>query len=305
MIFINFLFKRNRRISSFLKDFISLSLCFIVLLSIISISFIPVIDAKTTDDKKIKDNPSVEKKVDNPSVEKKVDTSLKKKTSKELKIITNIKIIDNHKPKRDNIKLRMESEVGNISKNNSISALIAFYEETKTTIKQVDFIPSANHNNVKLVISDLKSKPTDIVHELNMSEKSTIYKYLDIKLTADEEYIGESGISSMTFTFTVEKTWIKNQYLDKHSIKMMRYHNDSWQELNTTLIHETSDMIYYEASTPGLSVFAVIGDTIIEESDAIVDDSIPIPWWMSIGVIITSFVFICIFIVKKRFIYSK
>ena len=186
----NYHFKRNGRLFSFLSDFLLFAFCFIILFSVISISFIPIVDAKTTD-KPVKDNPSVEKKEDTPSVEK------------ELKIVTKLKIIEINKSKQENIELTMESDLGNISKDNSISVQTSIKEKTKTTIQQVEFISSSNHNNVKLIVSDLKCKPVEVVKEFNIKDNSKVYKYLDIKLTADEEYIGESGISTMTFTFTV------------------------------------------------------------------------------------------------------
>ena len=84
---------------------------------------------------------------------------------------------------------------------------------------------------------------------------------------------------------------------------MMRYHNGSWQELNTSYVNETEDMLYYEAYTPGLSVFAVVGESIVEDSDAIVDGSTPVPWWVSFGVIASSSMILGVVLVKKRFIY--
>ena len=186
----------------------------------------------------------------------------------------------------------------------TISVETSEEEKLKTPIQKVVFKSSSNQKDVKLQVSNLKEKPVEVTNELNIADTSKIYKYLNIKLIANDEYIGESGISTMTFTFTVEKTWIKNHSLDKYSIKMMRYHNDTWQELNTTYINETEDILYFEAFTPGLSVFAVVGGIILEDSDAIVEGSISIPWWISIGLIASSSTSLCIVLVKKRFIYK-
>ena len=107
----------------------------------------------------------------------------------------------------------------------------------------------------------------------------------------------------MVKLFTVEKKWITDQNLDKFSITMMRYHNDTWQKLNTFYLNETEYVIYYKTETPGLSVFAVVGGNIIESSDAIISESIHIPWWFSFGIIASSSTLLGVVLIKKRFIY--
>ena len=37
----------------------------------------------------------------------------------------------------------------------------------------------------------------------------------------------------------------------------MRYHDNGWQELTTTIVNEDAVYVYYEATTPGLSTFAI------------------------------------------------
>ncbi|MBS3802045.1 MAG: PGF-pre-PGF domain-containing protein, partial [Candidatus Thermoplasmatota archaeon] len=189
---------------------------------------------------------------------------------------------------KPNIEKSFESNLGDITENEKISVETPTIEKTETCIQKVDFTPSQHQKNVKLQVSNLEGKPEEVQKDLNISNTSKVYKWLDIKLTSNELYIGETGIKNMTFSFSVEKSWIENQSFDKFTIKMMRYHDDEWQELNTSYTNETEDLVYYQADTPGLSVFAVVGNKVVEDSDEIVVESSHMPWWMPASVIFVS-----------------
>jgi PGF-pre-PGF domain-containing protein len=197
----------------------------------------------------------------------------------------------------------IQSNIGTLNKTSFVSISTNNQEQTQSIIQKVDFTVTDNQNNVKLTIKNLENKPEEIINELNMSSDKKLFKYVDVKLTANDIYIGETGVASMTFTFSVEKSWIENENIDQQSVQMIRYHNDSWQELNTTFLYENETHIFYQAETPGLSVFAVIGDTLVEDSGSIVDDSTIVPWWIPFIAIIVSTSILIIVLVKKRYIY--
>jgi len=197
----------------------------------------------------------------------------------------------------------LESNIGTISKNQQFISVTADELKNETVIQQVAFEASNNFDNVTLKVSDLNEKPVEIKKEMPISKNAKVYAYVDIKLTSNEIYIGESGISEMNFTFVVNKIWIQEYNMDKYSIKMMRYHNDSWETLDTEYLNETELTISYKSSTPGLSIFAVVGDQIIEDSDAIVEDSATLPWWIPFSAIASASTALGIVLVKKRFIY--
>jgi len=206
--------------------------------------------------------------------------------------------------KVNNTDTTFESNLGNVKENEKLSVRTSPEETSETCIQKVDFISSKNQKNVKLQVSNLKEKPDEISIDLNISTTSKVYKYLDIKLTSDEVYIGETGIKQMNFSFSVERSWLENLSFNKFSIKMMRYHDDEWQELNTTYTNESEDYIFYQAETPGLSIFAVVGDKVVEEPDEIIIESSKMPWWMPASVIFISTVSLVVLLFKKRFVYS-
>ena len=197
----------------------------------------------------------------------------------------------------------LEGAIGDIQKDEQISVETPPSEKPKNCIQKVVFTSAQNQQNVKLQVTNLKDKPVEIINDLNLSEGSMVYQYLDIKLTANQTYIGETGIKNMTFDFAIKRSWIENQSFDKYTVTMMRYHNESWQKLNTTYVNETNETIYYQAQTPGLSIFAVVGNKVVEDSDEVVVDSVSLPWWMPASIILLSTTTLGVVLVKKRFVY--
>ena len=126
---------------------------------------------------------------------------------------------------------------------------------------------------------------------------------MDVKLTSNDSYIGESGVETLTFTFTVEKTWIDVNNIDKSSVLMYRFHDGEWMKLNTILISENDTMITYEAETPGLSTFAVVGNKVVESSISVVNEAPQISWSTYILIFAASAIVSAVILFKSRFIY--
>jgi PGF-pre-PGF domain-containing protein/LPXTG-motif cell wall-anchored protein len=81
-----------------------------------------------------------------------------------------------------------------------------------------------------------------------------IYKYLDISST-----VSSGTIAKVKISFKVEKSWVTNNSLDISTIVLQRYVNDQWVKLTTTKVNEDATYYYFEAESPGLSVFAITG----------------------------------------------
>jgi PGF-pre-PGF domain-containing protein len=172
-----------------------------------------------------------------------------------------------------------------------------------TGIDQVLFIAKRNLSDVKVSIIKLKQKPDDI--PLQLRSNKTIYQYLDIKLTSDEEYILEKDIEQLTFTFKVEQSWIVEQNIDKTSITLIRYHDGEWQDLTTIVVHENETYILLDAETPGCSTFAVVGSTLVEIPEPYVTDTPKIPWMVIVGVIASITIILITVLFKARYIYFE
>ncbi len=171
----------------------------------------------------------------------------------------------------------------------------------ETSIRTVRFQTRTNQTTVSFTIKKLKEKPPEIIEPPKNAE---VYKYIEIKLFSHSTYIDEYNISEMNFTFTVNKTWLDEHNLTNKSILLIRYHNGTWEILNTTYQSENETENTYRATTPGLSTFAIVGSEIIPEDSR--DDSIPyIPWFFIVGFIFGATVVILVVIFKADYIYSE
>ncbi len=201
------------------------------------------------------------------------------------------------KEAKDNIKI--ETVLGNISKGKKTEVISENYKETD--VYSVSFTPSIDLKKVKLTVAKLKYKPEEII-EIPIKNNS-VYAYLDIKLTADDVYIEEDGLESMRFIFEVKWSWINENNIDKKTILLVRYHDTEWQNLTTTCLGENDTYVYYEAETPGLSTFAVVGSELIESSASYVEEAPEVPWILNMGIIASSSTMLFVVLFKARYIY--
>ena len=93
------------------------------------------------------------------------------------------------------------------------------------------------------------------------SPSGSVYQYLDIWIdnstsTASEDF------SNATIAFKVNKTWVQNNNINTSSIVLHRYNNGVWTALPTTFTSQDAKYLYFSASTPGFSPFAITGNSI-------------------------------------------
>jgi PGF-pre-PGF domain-containing protein len=85
-------------------------------------------------------------------------------------------------------------------------------------------------------------------------------------------WVGKAGfdknIEDAKVNFTVERSWIENNNIDKSTIKLCRHHDDNWNKLPTKKLSANESVIKLQAETPGFSPFAITGETIKSEQSA-------------------------------------
>jgi PGF-pre-PGF domain-containing protein len=86
------------------------------------------------------------------------------------------------------------------------------------------------------------------------TDQGAIYKYLEISTT-----IPSTKIDSVTIKFKVEKSWLSSNGIDYTTVALQRYANSQWNKLNTTLINDDSTYYYFQAVSPGFSIFSITG----------------------------------------------
>ncbi|MCK4734472.1 MAG: PGF-pre-PGF domain-containing protein [Methanophagales archaeon] len=132
-------------------------------------------------------------------------------------------------------------------------------KEIATTFKDMDVSMIAlkadkNVSDVKVVVEKIERTP-DIPEPSGIS-----YTYLDISV----ENVG-SAIIEGKIEFKVGKWWISNNNIDEATVKLNRYDGtEGWKMLPTTKVGEDDDFVYFEAQTPGFSMFAVTGRKKVE-----------------------------------------
>ena len=97
------------------------------------------------------------------------------------------------------------------------------------------------------------------------SDKGTVYKYLEIA----KSNIQDADINKVKIKFKVEKSWLTANNIDSTTVALSRYSDNNWSKLTTTKLSEDSSYVYFEAESPGLSVFAVYGEKLISTTSTV------------------------------------
>ena len=132
--------------------------------------------------------------------------------------------------------------------------------------------------NVRITVQELVDRPGEIA----IVAPGAIYRYLEII----EENITDNDIGSVTITFKVEKSWIEGENIDENTITLKRYNpeNGGWVSLPTVKVSEDATYVYFSATSPGLSYFAVSGTTMTPAPAAFTVSALTIsPSQVSVG----------------------
>ncbi|MCS7106164.1 MAG: PGF-pre-PGF domain-containing protein [Candidatus Aenigmarchaeota archaeon] len=103
--------------------------------------------------------------------------------------------------------------------------------------------------SVFINITKLDAKPEEVPALVN------VYRYVRV----DKKNIRDEDVEEVKIRFKVGKSWISLNNIIQDSIALYRYTN-KWEKLNTVRIGEDTENIYFEATSPGLSYFAIAGE---------------------------------------------
>jgi PGF-pre-PGF domain-containing protein len=117
---------------------------------------------------------------------------------------------------------------------------------------ELAFTLGKSSSNAVLIVQALSSKPSAITSITNRN----IYQYIQV----DKTNILDSSVNRVVVKFKIEKKKLLDDSVSAGSVVLMRYNETSkkWVDLLTSL-QDVADPIYYyyQASSPGLSVFAI------------------------------------------------
>ncbi len=156
--------------------------------------------------------------------------------------------------------------------------LIEFTESEKVSVgvEEILLDSATAASNVKLTIEKLTAMPAGIVS----FPSGDVYSYLQFNKTV----LKDEDVKNAKIRFTVKKEWIVSKGSAPDKIKLNRY-TTKWEALPTQYLRQNGTYYYYEATTPGFSVFAVTAEkkeqaekpTSITKQENITKEEAPLP----------------------------
>ena len=135
------------------------------------------------------------------------------------------------------------------------------FEFTKnaTCVVYVGFDAKKNVGKTTTIVEQLKGK-SSLVSELPSGE---VYKSFNVWV-GNSGYATSKNIENPVIGFKVEKAWMQEKGVEQASITLNRYSEKKWGQLPATLSGEDDKYLYFTASTPGFSSFAITGKSTLQ-----------------------------------------
>ncbi len=122
-------------------------------------------------------------------------------------------------------------------------------KDKEVAVTNIEFTANENIKGASITVTKRESLPSNI-----RGTSKKVYRYLEITKAPT---IKEESIKNIKVGFQVAKSWLAENKLDKSSIALLRYKDDSWIQLQTEIREENADVVNYTAITPGFSYFAI------------------------------------------------
>ena len=111
---------------------------------------------------------------------------------------------------------------------------------------KVGFVNMVQATNVKLSVSVVNTsvleEPLDIA-----------YDYFNVTLSG----LFAHELKEAWIEFRLNTSWIEDNDAAKGDVRLKRYRGTGWEELPTFWVKDTETYSYFNASTPGFSIFAI------------------------------------------------
>jgi PGF-pre-PGF domain-containing protein len=126
----------------------------------------------------------------------------------------------------------------------------------------VGFDAIKNAGKTTTIVEQLKNKSV-LVSKLPVGE---VYKSFNVWV-GNSGYATSKNIENPIIGFKVEKSWLKDKFVDQDSITLNRYSDKKWTQLPANLTGEDNRYLYFTAETPGFASFAITGKAISQVQD--------------------------------------
>lgn len=105
-------------------------------------------------------------------------------------------------------------------------------------------------NDVTVSMNNHQNRPETI-----SAPAAETYQYLSINASG----LNDTAIERAAIRFSVNASWIQDNTINRSTITLERFHDGSWETLDTTYHGKNSTRYRFTAATPGFSYFAVQG----------------------------------------------
>ena len=173
-------------------------------------------------------------------------------------------------------------------------------------VQEVTINPKSALSNVGVSVKE-SSLPSGATAPV-AAATGKVYKYVELTKTG---YYTDQDLNNAYIKFKVEKSWLTSNSINETTVALYRYYSSAWQKLATEKLSSDASYVYYQATSSGLSVFAVVGEivgaattTTGPATTTTVPFSIPetiggVPTWI-IGVIIVVVVVVVVILVLAK-----
>ncbi|MFA4820114.1 MAG: PGF-pre-PGF domain-containing protein [Candidatus Aenigmatarchaeota archaeon] len=135
------------------------------------------------------------------------------------------------------------------------TASVSISQSASLGIEKIEFTTSTALTNAQITVKETTAASAGVSVAIASTE-GAVYKYLEITKTN----IQDSGISSAKISFKVPRSWFTANNIDKATVALNRFSNSAWSKLPTTVSSEDSSYVYFAATSPGFSTFAITGE---------------------------------------------
>jgi PGF-pre-PGF domain-containing protein len=125
---------------------------------------------------------------------------------------------------------------------------VVLTENLQNIIKSITLTANTYIRKATVLVIPLDSKPDSIKQNIKDS-----YSFFDVSTFK----LDESVIDSAVFRIIVKKDWLEQKQALTGDIVVTRFNSGKWEDLDTWLVYSDSKNHYFDAKTPGFSVFAV------------------------------------------------
>ncbi|MBI4018606.1 MAG: PGF-pre-PGF domain-containing protein [Candidatus Aenigmarchaeota archaeon] len=126
-------------------------------------------------------------------------------------------------------------------------------DATETNVRKIEITVKGIARTIEVIV-ERASLPSG-----TPAGPGNVYHYISIS----KNNLSDENINAAKLEFRVEKSWITGNKIDENTISLQRY-TTQWDKMATEKLSDDGTYVYYRATLPGFSVFAISGEKTAE-----------------------------------------